>query len=129
MKTKTIILATILSVGLICSATYDSYAGHCSGGGKKRLSDKLFMKASLILSHSESLGLTEDQVQQIKKLKLDTKKDLIMKKAEIDTVKVDIKSALWEPSIDLDAVNPLVEKKYEIKKAKSKAIATWSCIS
>jgi len=50
-------------------------------------------------------------------------KDLIKKKADIDIIKVDARSLLYEDEIDLKAVNALIDQKYDIKKAKAKKIA------
>ncbi|NQV03860.1 MAG: hypothetical protein HQ532_00015, partial [Candidatus Omnitrophica bacterium] len=44
------------------------------------------------------------------------------KKAEIDLIAIDIKAALWEDTIDLGSVNTLIDRKYELKKQKTKAL-------
>lgn len=45
-----------------------------------------------------------------------------MKRAEIDVLKIDIKAKLWEDTIDKKGINKLIDKKYELKKEKAKAL-------
>ncbi|MFH1798489.1 MAG: hypothetical protein ABH844_04005 [Candidatus Omnitrophota bacterium] len=78
-------------------------------------------KAHLLLSKQEELGLTDEQAQQIKDLKIKMEKDSITKQAEIDLVDVDIKAEFWKDDIDVDAVNTLIDSKYELKKEKEKS--------
>lgn len=124
MKGKTIIVASLILV-LIASYllpvayAYDSKKTkgyHCG------LKDKLFRKAHFILKNQEELGLSDEQVKKIKNLKLEAKKDLIKKKAEIDVIAVDIKAKMWEDAVDTEAVNKLIDQKYELKKAKTKSL-------
>jgi Spy/CpxP family protein refolding chaperone len=37
-------------------------------------------------------------------------------------LKIDIKAKLWEDTIDKKGINKLIDKKYEIKKEKAKAL-------
>ena len=115
----------IILVAAFCTTT--CYADYGSKYCKKTkryegLEEKLFYKAHFILKNEEELGLSEKQVDQIRKLKIDTKKDLINKQAQIDLIGVDIKTQMWEDPMDLDAMNELVEHKYMIKEAKTKAL-------
>ena len=86
------------------------------------LEKKFYMKAKMIMSNQEELGLSDSQIKEIKKLKMDTKKDIIKTDAEIEIVKLDIKSQLWEDKIDTGIVNGLIDKKYDLKKEKAKMI-------
>lgn len=94
----------------------------CKKKGQKdeSLEKKFNKKVNFFMQHQELLDLSEDQVQQIEDLKLMVKKDLIMKKAEIEVVTLDIKVALKEWMIDAPAVNGLLDVKYELKKQKAK---------
>ena len=67
-------------------------------------------------------NISDEQVKKIKGLKVSTKKDLIRKKADIDIVALDIKSALWEDEVDLATVNALIDRKYDLKKEKAKSL-------
>ena len=93
-----------------------------SCGSKKCLEEKLYHKAHTFLIYEEELGLTEEKVKKIKELKHETKKELIRSKADIEIIAVDIWAELYNNPIDVDAVNKLIDQKYEIKKAKTKAL-------
>ena len=102
------------------------YAKEC-GHGKKEghgydFGKKVLGKMHLAMANKEELALSEDQYQKIKALKISTKKDLIRNKAEIDLVAIDIKSKLSEDTIDVEGVNKLIDQKYELKKARAKAL-------
>ncbi len=124
MNKKTAI-ALILTVALIlgvtafeaCAFSGEKTKGHCKGFG-----EKFFSKAHLILKNKEELGLSDKQVKEIKDLKIETKKDLIRKKPEIDIVALDIKAAMWGKKIDTGAINSLIDKKYDLKKEKAKSL-------
>ena len=66
--------------------------------------------------------LTDEQIKKVKALKLDTKKDLIMTNAEIDVLALEIKAEMWMDSIDLDSIDKLIDKKYDLKKGKTKSL-------
>ena len=85
------------------------------------LDGKFLYKAHFILENAEGLALSEKQQEDIKKLKMDTKKNLIRQDAEIEVLKIDIQQKLYEPVIDTNAVNQLIDQKYELKKAKAKS--------
>ena len=132
MKTKnTIIISCVLVVGIILSglAFADSQGkGDHKGFGSKQshnghsLEKKVFHRFHLAIANEVELGLSEEQYEKIKTLKINTKKDLIMKRAEIDVLKIDIKAKLWEDTIDKKGINKLIDKKYELKKEKAKAL-------
>ncbi len=90
--------------------------------GKEDLSGKFCGKAGFILKNGEELALTPKQEEDIKNLKAETKKALIKNQAEIEVIEVDIETALWMDAIDTAAVNVLVDKKYELKKEKTKML-------
>lgn len=117
------VLAVFLVLTLVFSAAaIETYAGGMGGHGKKGLEDKFSCKAHMILMNKEELGLSDKQVAKIKDLKLKTKKDAIRKKAEIDILALDIKAAMYGDTIDTDAVNKLIDEKYELKKEKTKSL-------
>jgi Spy/CpxP family protein refolding chaperone len=88
----------------------------------KGLKEKFFHKAHFMLKNKKKLGLSTEQVKKIKDLKIKTKKDLIKRKASIDIIAIDVKVQLWEDVINAKAVNSLIDKKYELKKAKAKSL-------
>ena len=124
MSRKTV-LAALLVLALVLSVTVlDAYAYGDKGakGHRKGLAEKFFFKVHMILKNRDELGLSDKQAKDIKDLKIKTKKDLIRKKAEIDILALDIKAAMWGKEIDTNAVNKLIDAKYDLKKAKAKSL-------
>ncbi|MBU1863335.1 MAG: Spy/CpxP family protein refolding chaperone [Candidatus Omnitrophica bacterium] len=114
-------LMVVFVVGCVISSSYaegDKQKGHQDKG----IEDTFYHKAHTIIMNQEELVLTDEQIAEIKALKLQTKKKLIREKAEIEIMGLDIKAALWEDTIDVTAVNALVDKKYERKKEKTKTL-------
>jgi hypothetical protein len=114
------VLIIILSCFLITSAYADSREKSRHHGYS--LDTKFFDKVRLALKNQEELRISDEQYEKLKTLKTNTKKDLIKRKAEIDIIGVDIKSKLWEDAIDTKSINKLIDQKYELKKAKTKAL-------
>jgi len=88
---------------------------------KQSLDQKVFHKVHFLKQNKEELNLTDDQVKQLWDIKMTLKKDSIMKNAEIEVIKLDAKSMLYERTPDVAAIDALVDKKYDIKRAKAKA--------
>jgi len=115
------VLALMVTFGFVASKAYA--CNYKSGGSYKwSLKDKFFKKAHMVLRNKEDLQLSDKQAAQVKELKLKTKKDLIMKDANIEIIGIDIKSALHTDVIDLKVVNSLNKKKYELKNKKADAL-------
>jgi len=74
------------------------------------------------MANSSELGLTDQQVTAIKALNSATKKSIIEHKAKIDVLKIDIKDLMYERTVNLETINPLIDQKYELKKAKTKTV-------
>ena len=122
---KMIALMAVLAVLAMGAMPYAAMAeGHKKGmmgkGDKAGLEGKVCMKAGFMLKNEEELGLSADQVKKIKDIKMSVKRGLIQKNAEIDLVALEIKGLLYEEKVDVKAVNALVDKKYDLKKAKAK---------
>lgn len=130
---KKLVSAAVLALILVFSVTMaDAYT---SGHGKSKkgyhyksekhkddLESKFYRKAMLVYKKRDELGLSEKQAKSVKSLKLEAKKDLIRKKAEIEIIALDIKAKLWEDEVDAAGVNKLIDRKYELKKEKAKAL-------
>ena len=121
----------LMSLGLIVLllavfAAPGLYAKECSRGKKEGhgydYGEKVLGKMHLAMEHQEELTLSEDQYQKIRTLKIAIKKDLVRNKAEIDVLIIDMKSKLSEDPIDIEGVNKIIDQKYELKKAKEKAL-------
>lgn len=121
-----IALTLMLIVSLSVVYAFDHGKGGFKGCSKEKgysqkgLDDKFNFKAHLFLGKREELGLTDEQVEKIKDLKLKVKKELIMKEAEIKVLGLDIQTAMQGDSVDVEATNAVIDKKYEAKKAKAK---------
>ena len=127
MKMKKYLIVTMalaLTVGLMQSVSFaDKGYGHGERVyQKKSIKAKFFKTVRLIYLYQDELKVSDEQLDKIKQLKVTLKKDLIQKKADIKVIKVDIRSLLHKDEVDLDAVNRLIDQKYEIKKAKSKMV-------
>jgi hypothetical protein len=129
MKTK--LMSGILVLMLVAGAALPVYAnhgggcsygrggyGHGKGGG---LEGKFFHKAHLFLMLQEELGLSDDQAQSIKDLKLEMKKNYVRQKAEIKVLKLDIHSKLKADKVDAGEVQKLIDQKYAAKAAMAKS--------
>ena len=127
MKMKKYLIVTMalaLTVGLMQSVSFAD-KGYRDGQRvyqKKSIKAKFFKTVRLIYLYQDELKVSDEQLNKIKELKVALKKDLIRKKADIKVIKVDIRSLLYEDEVDVDAVNRLIDQKYEIKKAKSKMV-------
>jgi Spy/CpxP family protein refolding chaperone len=116
------ILAVVITLGLLQSVSLaEKQCGH-GGQGHSAMSvkEKFFKKIHMIYLYQDELGVSDEQMQQIKDLKIGLKKDMIAAEADIDVIKIDIQSLLYTDTIDVDAINKLIDQKYETKKAKSK---------
>jgi len=127
MNTRKSIIAALtlaLILGLMQSVSYADrkYKDGHREYQHKSMEAKFFKAVKLMYVYQDKLKLTDEQLDQIKDLKVALKKDLIRKKAEIKVIKVEIRSMMYEKEIDLDAINKLIDQKYELKKAKSKMV-------
>jgi len=98
------------------------YCSKCGSSEKWGMNDKFFGKAHFLLENKDEIGLSEAQVKDIKDLKMNVKKMLIRQEAEIDIIALDIKSGLMGHPVDVNALNTLIDKKYELKKDKTKQL-------
>lgn len=124
MKRKITVIVSVMMFLLVGSfiaiANAEGYECSKKSGYSKGLDSKVFCKARFLIQNREELKLTDEQVAKIKDLKIQAKKGLIMKKAEIEVLAIDIKAKLYEDTINIEELNKLVDQKYELKKAKAK---------
>ena len=90
---------------------------------KTGLKEKFFEKTRFILMNASELDLDEAKIEEIKTLKHNLKKSLIMRDAEIETIDIDIMDAMSKDNLDLEVVDKLIDRKYEAKKMNAKEIA------
>jgi hypothetical protein len=73
----------------------------------------LYKFVDTILANHVKLGLSEDQVREIKDMEAETKKNIAPMGEKISALDVEINTLSWE-EFDLDAINSLVAQKHEI---------------
>lgn len=95
-------------------------SGHEKMSNKMEAENIFFHKAKMILANAAELGLTSDQIDKIKTLKYGVEKNLIKEDADIKTIAIDIKEALGKDTVDINAVNKLIDQKYSMKAQKTK---------
>lgn len=119
-------VSLVLALGLMQSVSFAEKRGGYDYGRhqKKSVKEKFFKKIKMIYLYQDELNVNDSQLDQIRGLKVALKKDVIKKQAELDIIKVDIHSLLYEDEVDMEAVNRLIDQKYEIKKAKTKKVVT-----
>jgi len=124
MKKGLMVMALVLAVGLSTTAAFaEKGCGHDKGGSRKKSTkDMFFKKVHMIYIYQDEIGVSDKQLEKIKELKIGLKKDIIKKKADIEVIAVDIKALLYEDDVNVGAINKLIDKKYEAKKAKSKML-------
>ncbi len=118
----------VLAFGVL---TIEAYADGCCSKSKKGsggLGEKFYRKAGFVLSQQEDLKLSDEQAAKIKQLKMETKKGLIRKKAELDILLIDVKAELHKDTIDTAVVNKLIDQKYDLKKEMAKD-AVGACVT
>lgn len=110
-----------MSVWLLVPNMAEARYMHHEKDRQMHITDKFFMKAHFILENKDEIGLTEEQVDQIVDLKVQAKKELIRKEADIEILGVDFWMKLKDNPVDVEAVNGIVDQKYELKKDKTKS--------
>lgn len=118
-----IFLSAILILSMAIVPVYAWKGGKKGSKSKGNLESKFFWKAKFLLVHKDMLKLSDKQTEEIKDLKIATKKYLIKSKADIEIIAIDIKSNLfYSDKINLKATEELVDQKYKIKKEKAKTL-------
>lgn len=82
----------------------------CDGEGECPIAAKLMKKAKFFLSNKNEIGLTDDQVSQIKAIKSATKKSMIRSKAEMEIFQMDLMDKMSEPVLDLEGLNATIDQ-------------------
>ena len=72
------------------------------------------------LEHREQLGLSEQQVQDIKAMKLEMKKSMIRKMANMQIFKLDMKQHLSADTLNAEAINAMIDQQMSTMAAGAK---------
>lgn len=125
------ITTLLLAVFFLLSLALPAMAGDCKGGqcpmknaqggcgksggscGNKEyqcpIVAKLMKKAHFFLENQKEIGLSEDQVQAIKAIKIEAKKSYIRQEAEMKIFEMDLDQKLSEPKVDVEALNAMMD--------------------
>lgn len=77
------------------------HGDHGSGDMHERDHQKAMKFFKHMLKNKDAMSLTDEQVQQLRDLKINYKKDRIRMKAEVDVAKVDLHVLLWDETSKL----------------------------
>ncbi len=72
--------------------------------------DKIMKKAHFLLENWEEIGLSQEQVNTIKDLKLQDKKSMIRGGADMEIMMLDMKSKLSEEVLDVEGMNAMIDE-------------------
>ena len=124
MNRKTGGILFLLACYLVMFALPMAYAGddHKCGKCRHAFDTKVLKKLHLAIENRDELEASDSQIRKIRELRVALKKDLIQRKAEIDLIGVDIKAKFCAGDINRKEINQLIDRKYELKKAKAKAL-------
>lgn len=124
MKERKIGLFFLLVFLLAIYLPLMAYAQGCLKGAQQKcgLEKKMSCTLHCIMANQDELGLTDEQGEKIQQLKTSSQKDLIKLEAEIDLITIDIKSKSREDKIDKEGIGELIDRKYDLKKEKAKAL-------
>ncbi len=132
---KKALLASLIIAGMVMAntTTVQAWSGKkggcmkCASKAEKCKISKLKKKVKPLWKNQAELGITDDQLKQIKEIKHAAIKEMIQLKADKDIIMVDLKSAMKSPSINVGQVNSMIDAKYatKVKTAKTfvKALA------
>jgi Spy/CpxP family protein refolding chaperone len=82
--------------------------------------EKFCHKAAFILANADEISLNDEQIGKVRAITLKVKKNIVMKEAQIKTLALDIEDAVKEDDVDMKIINALVDKKFDLKKEKTK---------
>lgn len=113
-------LLVVQPVGVYACAKKESSCAKCALKAQYCKIFKLTKEVKMLWAHQDALGITDKQLEQIKTIKHKALKTLIQLKADVDIVKVDLTSAMWQDTMDVAVASRLVEAKYAAKAQSAK---------
>lgn len=85
----------------------DKHHGH--GKYQCPVTSMLMKKSKFFLSNADQIGLNEEQVNKIKAIQMDTKKDAIRGKADMQIAFLDLEAKLHENPLDMKGLNEMAD--------------------
>lgn len=85
------------------------------------LACKVNHKADFYTAHAKQIGLSKEQVEKIRNLRLEFNKNRVKESADVEALKMDIMAELRQDAPDQAKINSLIDKKYSIKREMAKA--------
>ncbi|MCG3176646.1 MAG: hypothetical protein MOGMAGMI_01604 [Candidatus Omnitrophica bacterium] len=138
-------LLTVLSLLLMPAVAMADHGGKCNAGSQCPMSKcqdggksdcgestcpiagKILKKAEFFLDNAEGIGLSKEQIKQIKDIKHTTKKDMIFAEAGMKAFYLDVKAKLWEEKVDVDGLNKLIDDATaEMSKGAKKSVQSYA---
>jgi hypothetical protein len=71
---------------------------------------KFMKKAHFFLANKQEIGFSDEQLSQIKALKLDMEKSVIRKEAEMKVFMLDMTQKLSEQELDVEGLNAMIDQ-------------------
>ena len=125
MKKLVLIPMFLLSTFLCQTVWADCAAGGDEGHGRKECAmrgdqdedaypcpivDKIMKKAHFFLENKDEIGLSEEQVDTIRGLKLQVKKSLIRSEADMQIMMLDMKAKLGDDTLDVEGIDTMIDQ-------------------
>ena len=143
---RTLPLLTILSLLLLpavalaghhggsCDAKSGCPTSKCSSGGQGDcgesacpIAGKILKKAEFFLDNADEIGLSKEQIKQIKDIQHTTKKDAIFGEAGMKAFYLDMKAKLHEEKVDVEGMNKLIDDATaEMTKGAKKSVQSYA---
>ncbi len=111
-------LMVMPGVGL---ANHGGHHGEGSEGGFA-LEDMYFGKVYFLFKNKAELGLTEEQMEQIKTIKFDVQRATIDAEAKKDLAMLDMVQELHKDQPDVKKLNSVIDQKYAVKTNLAKTV-------
>ncbi len=82
----------------------------CGSCSECPIQNKIMKKAKFFLKNQKEIGLSEEQVAQIKAIKLNTKKTALRQSAEMDIFKMELDAKLSDTKLDTAAIDAMLDQ-------------------
>ena len=136
MKKTAIILGFLLAFAVSTAAFAHHEGGQACpmGAGNEHgmreqspcpVTNMLLMQAHEAVEHSKDLGLTADQIQAIRDIKIEAKKNNIRMKAEMEIMEIDMKVMMKADKFDAEAFKAMMDKGMPQMMENGKKVVDW----